>query len=139
MTGRDHYEVLGIGRGAGAREIQRAYRALALRYHPDVYSGPDAEWRFREILDAYDVLQDPARRARYDARSRPARELDDSAATSGIRCRPRDVPHFCDEEAELSPLVAMLRHVFAAAPARERSGGWWPQTPPWTTEVWTWR
>jgi molecular chaperone DnaJ len=53
MTGRSHYEVLGVAQGASTRDIRRAYRALALRYHPDVYSGPDAGWRFREIAEAY--------------------------------------------------------------------------------------
>ena len=50
MTGRSsHYEVLGVAQSASARDIRHAYRAMALRYHPDVYSGPDASSRFREI------------------------------------------------------------------------------------------
>ena len=59
MSSRDHYEVLGVSRGAGTSDIRRAYRALALRYHPDVYAGADAGRRFKEVADAYDVLHDP--------------------------------------------------------------------------------
>jgi len=62
----DYYEVLGIGRGASQDEIKRAYRRLARQYHPDVNKSPDAEERFKEINEAYQVLSDPEMRARYD-------------------------------------------------------------------------
>ncbi|MER7001949.1 DnaJ C-terminal domain-containing protein [Dactylosporangium sp. NPDC000555] len=64
---RDPYEVLGVARGAGQDEVQRAYRRLARRYHPDVSSEPGAEERFKEITAAYRVLADPKRRREYDA------------------------------------------------------------------------
>jgi DnaJ-class molecular chaperone len=133
MTGRDHYEVLGVARGASARDIRRAYRALALRYHPDVYSGPDAGSRFREIAGAYEVLQDPAQRARYDATPRAVRHQEGG---SGIRRRSRDVPRFVDE-AEVRPVVdyligALLRDVFRAGAAVRMSAwvrsGEWPES-----------
>ncbi|MFC7760548.1 DnaJ C-terminal domain-containing protein [Catellatospora bangladeshensis] len=63
---RDFYEVLGVGRGASADEIQQAFRKLARKYHPDVNKSPDAEDRFKEINEAYQVLHDPKTRARYD-------------------------------------------------------------------------
>jgi curved DNA-binding protein len=63
---RDHYEVLGVPRDAGADEIQQAYRRLARRYHPDVNKDPGAEDRFKEVNEAYQVLSDPGTRARYD-------------------------------------------------------------------------
>jgi curved DNA-binding protein len=69
---RDLYEVLGVARSASREEIQRAYRHLARRYHPDVNTDPAAAERFREINDAYQVLSDPAARARYDRRSAPS-------------------------------------------------------------------
>ncbi|MGW4758201.1 DnaJ C-terminal domain-containing protein [Streptomyces chartreusis] len=63
---RDFYEVLGIARTADPDEIQRAYRTLARRYHPDVNKDPQAEERFKEINEAFSVLSDPEQRARYD-------------------------------------------------------------------------
>lgn len=63
----DHYAVLGVPRTASEREIIRAYRHLALQTHPDRTGGdPQAESRYREINEAYQVLKDPERRALYD-------------------------------------------------------------------------
>ncbi len=66
MAKRDYYEVLGVARTASDEEIKQAFRRLARRYHPDVSSEPDAEERFKEINEAYGVLSDPQKRARYD-------------------------------------------------------------------------
>jgi molecular chaperone DnaJ len=66
MTKRDYYEVLGVGRGSSGDEIRRAYRKLARQYHPDVSSAPDAEARFKEATEAYEVLNDAERRGLYD-------------------------------------------------------------------------
>jgi molecular chaperone DnaJ len=63
---RDYYEVLGVGREASADSIRRAYRRLARQYHPDVNKNADAEARFKEINEAYEVLSDQQRRATYD-------------------------------------------------------------------------
>ena len=64
---RDYYEVLGVGRNATAEELKRAYRKLALQYHPDRNNGdPQSEARFKEINEAYEVLSDSSKRQRYD-------------------------------------------------------------------------
>jgi len=63
---RDYYEVLGVSRDAGPDEIQRAYRKLARKHHPDVNKTPDAEEKFKEINEAYQVLKDLQTRKRYD-------------------------------------------------------------------------
>lgn len=64
---RDYYEVLGLDRGTAEDEIKKAYRSLARKYHPDHNPGdPQAEERFKEIGEAYEVLKDPQKRAAYD-------------------------------------------------------------------------
>jgi curved DNA-binding protein len=63
---RDYYEILNVGRNATQEEIQRAYRKLARKYHPDVSKEKGAEDKFKEIGEAYEVLRDPEKRQRYD-------------------------------------------------------------------------
>ena len=64
--GRDYYELLDIPRDADAEQIKKAYRKVAMRYHPDRNDAPDAEERFKEVTEAYEVLKDPNRRELYD-------------------------------------------------------------------------
>lgn len=67
MARRDYYEVLGVKKNASSDEIKKAFRALALKYHPDRNAGnADAERHFREVAEAWDVLGDAEKRARYD-------------------------------------------------------------------------
>ncbi|MGE0624809.1 MAG: DnaJ C-terminal domain-containing protein [Pseudomonadales bacterium] len=66
MKFKDYYETLGLDRNASAEDIKRAYRRLARKYHPDVSKEPDAEARFKEMKEAYEVLKDPEKRTAYD-------------------------------------------------------------------------
>ncbi|MBI4759268.1 MAG: molecular chaperone DnaJ [Chloroflexi bacterium] len=63
---RDYYEVLGVSRGASEDDVKKAFRRLARQYHPDVSKAADAEDRFKEINEAYEVLSDPDKRSTYD-------------------------------------------------------------------------
>jgi len=67
MAKRDYYEVLGVDKNASADDIKRAYRRCAIKYHPDKNPGDkEAEAKFKECAEAYEVLSDPEKRARYD-------------------------------------------------------------------------
>lgn len=66
MSKRDYYEVLGVDRDATKQDIRKAYRKLARQYHPDVNKAPDAEEKFKEVKEAYEVLKDDQKRAQYD-------------------------------------------------------------------------
>lgn len=64
---RDYYEVLGIQKGADASTIKKAYRKMAKKYHPDANPGDkEAEEKFKEVNEAYEVLSDDQKRAAYD-------------------------------------------------------------------------
>lgn len=65
-SGKNYYEVLGIAKSASADEIKRAYRKLAAKYHPDRNKEKDAEEKFKEVGEAYEVLSDPQKRQMYD-------------------------------------------------------------------------
>ena len=67
MPKRDYYEVLGVSKNADAKEIKRAYRKLAKKYHPDTNpNDKDAEQRFKEVTEAYNVLSDTEKKKLYD-------------------------------------------------------------------------
>jgi curved DNA-binding protein len=73
MQYRDYYEILGVTRGADAEEVKRAYRKLARKFHPDVSKEKNAEEKFKEVQEAYEVLRDSDKRAAYDQLGRDFR------------------------------------------------------------------
>src|SRR5512137_769089 len=78
---RYYYEVLGVPKGAGPDDIKKAYRKLARQYHPDVNKAADAETKFKELSEAYEVLSDDDKRAAYDRFGHAA--VDGSAGSGG--------------------------------------------------------
>lgn len=80
-TERDLYDVLGVARGASDADIKRAFRKLAQQWHPDVNQESEAQERFKEVNDAYQILSDPERRARYDRFGRAG--VDGAAGAGG--------------------------------------------------------
>jgi curved DNA-binding protein len=73
MQYKDYYQILGVTRSADADQLKRAYRKLARKYHPDVSKEKNAEERFKEVQEAYEVLRDPEKRAAYDQLGRDYR------------------------------------------------------------------
>ena len=66
MSDKDYYELLGVPREASKDDIKKAYRGLAMKYHPDRNQEKDAEEKFKDVGQAYSVLSDPQKRAQYD-------------------------------------------------------------------------
>ena len=66
MSKKDYYEILGISKNATQQEIKRAFRKLAMKYHPDKNKTSEAESKFKEINEAHEVLSDPDKKAHYD-------------------------------------------------------------------------
>src|SRR5262245_9292302 len=87
---RDYYDVLGVSREASPEEIKRAYRQAAMKFHPDRSSDiPDAEDKFKEAAEAYEVLSDAEKRGRYDRYGHAG--LSGTAGHDFSRMRPDDI------------------------------------------------
>lgn len=91
---KDYYKILGVDKNAGESEIKKAYRKMALRYHPDKNQDPDkaeeAEAKFKDVAEAYDVLSDPGKKQRYDSGA-DLQEMDGGFSPGGAGIDPEDL------------------------------------------------
>lgn len=102
----DYYRVLGVSQDASTSEIRRAYRRLARQHHPDRNPSPDGAERFRTLVEAYAVLNDPARRAHYDHARQPPARRDPPPATPAVLTR-RGVLELSAREARLAATMSL--------------------------------
>ncbi len=102
----DYYRVLGVSQDASTPEIRRAYRRLAREHHPDRNAEPDGPERFRTLAEAYAVLNDPGRRARYDHTIRSPARRDAPRATAAVLAR-RGVLELSPREARLAAIMPL--------------------------------
>jgi len=84
-SNEDYYDILGVSKSANAKEIKKAFRKLAVKYHPDKNKDPDAETKFREIAEAYDVLSDSDKRKKYDQFGKGAFENGGTGSSGGFK------------------------------------------------------
>lgn len=87
MKFKDYYNILGVDKTAGKDDIRKAYRKLARKYHPDVNKSPDAEQKYKDINEAYEVLKDPDKRQKYDTLGSSWQEGDNFSPPPGYERR----------------------------------------------------
>ena len=124
MEFKDYYKLMGLERSATADDIKKAYRKLARKYHPDVSKEPQAEARFKEMQEAYEVLKDPEKRAAYDQLGadwkagqdfRPPPDWNAGSERSGRGFSEREAAEHSDF------FESLFRRGFGASPGRAQS------------------
>lgn len=122
MKYKDYYEVLGVSRTATQPEIQKAYRALARKYHPDINKAPDAEDRFKDINEAHEVLKDPEKRKKYDTLGENWRNGQDFTPPPGWQQRSTNQADFGDIFGGAGGFSDFFEAFFGGAPHSSRRG-----------------
>lgn len=120
MEFKDYYKVLGVARDASQDDIKKAYRRLARKYHPDVSKEADAEDRFKEVSEAYEVLSDPEKRATYDQYGQSYRAGDDFRPPPGWE---NANVHFSDGFGDAEAFSDFFESLFGGMGGRHGAGG----------------
>jgi len=121
---KDYYKILGVDRNASEKEIKQAYRRLARKYHPDVNPGDkQAEEKFKEISEAYEVLSDPEKRAKYDQFGQYWRQA--AAGGPGAGAPPGWEQGFGPFDFETGGLGDIFEMIFGERRGRTRPGVRW--------------
>lgn len=110
MEYKDYYQIMGLEREASAEDIKRAYRKLARKYHPDVSKEANAEAKFKELGEAYEVLKDPEKRAKYDRYGQYWKEQGQQGYGAQAGGQQQYYRHF--DEAEMSGFEDFLNSIF---------------------------
>lgn len=130
MAKKDYYQVLGVKRGASEKEMKQAFRRLARQYHPDVNPGSkEAEGRFKEINEAYEVLSDPEKRKKYDQYGDQWQHANQFARSqsSGQAAPQWRVDYDLSRQGRGAPFGDFLEDLFRDAGARGRGSRQRPQ------------
>src|SRR6202046_2320786 len=117
----DYYEVLGVPRDADQDAIRRAYRKLARTYHPDLNSDSDAEDRFKQLGEAYEVLSDPDKRERYDRLGANWRQQEQEAPDANFEDF-FDGQGFASDDARVEFSDDLFERLFGGGSGRRSSG-----------------
>lgn len=112
----DYYKILGISQQADAEQIKRAYRRLAKKYHPDMNpDDPEAEARFIEVTEAYEVLSDETKRKEYDLKGRKTEDRKDRGGKKQGNAAPQDI--------NMGDLMKNMERYFGFAPHKGQGDG----------------
>lgn len=112
MEYKDYYQIMGLEKNASAEDIKRAYRKLARKYHPDVSKEANAEAKFKELGEAYEVLKDPEKRTKYDRYGQYWKEQGQQQGYGGTQGGGQQQYYRHFEEAEMSGFEDFLNSIF---------------------------
>ncbi len=124
---KDYYKIMGVARDVGQDELKRVYRRLARKFHPDVSKEKDAEARFKEVQEAYEVLKDPQKRAAYDQLGSNWRQGQEFRPPPDWGQNFEFSNAFGDQEGGFSDFFSSLFGGAGAARRRSRARAGWPR------------
>ncbi|KTC70263.1 DNA-binding protein DnaJ [Legionella birminghamensis] len=126
MDFKDYYQIMGLDRNASQEEIKQTYRKLARKYHPDVSKDPKAEDKFKELGEAYDVLKDPEKRAKYDKYGQYWKQQSEAHQQYGQDYQPQ-YQYTGQSDFDPADFEDFLSSIFSRQSARGKPSGYYDQ------------